>query len=747
MLGKIVRSEKHLLSLLKDNTFTPCLLSNTYCYLVRIENIIYVMGDNFNYTSTRSIGFSQTILDKYSGFIAKIDKVLDENYWTMEEMCYSSYYQNCIVLPLDIESQITKCIQQNKKLLKAIIDDECYNEKSDDVVFAYACTNGNPRYMNWILNHLSKHHIHCSLFRRIFKFIEKDHNLISKLEKKNIIRYNTTSDLYQLIKEIHKLKREKRVNKVLNKFNTQQKKLLKEQPKTEQFLSAFSKFEQLSNLKQNNFIRKVSNIDNADEIISLLQYLIRTHFNWDKESVMDFLSNVEGLNMKVIDDTKDTLLISIGDYQTMKTMGKTTNWCISKRECYWRNTIVDPQRIQYMLFDFSLPEDAEYSIVGFTIQEGSKITNAHSFTNKDLLHPTRSPLHAISLFNYDCLTNIYNWLESKNIDINKLIMKTPIRWDKESVLDRLDEKLGDFYDIVHINNNKVIINTHNSNWKAVINNEELTNAQNSYAFKTTCVFLDFDLQDSDPNRAISFEYYESLDFEAVIAKAFNLNEMLVDVTFANMLKKFGAEHDIIPSTNTLQSQWVRLLYNNDYAGIDNFINEHINFIKTNKNEIPYRWFVEFLNYSSLKGLEILEKYNLTLNDLFTQDQQVSILKVLVSNASNVSEDLDILTFTDDDIQKYKITPYEGKMLDYEFRSVFSSWVLKKILPTINVFVLKKICCFMCWDIYRYGNVLIEHWGELCKALDKNIKKSILRECNQLFDTNPNKIKILELISV
>ena len=79
------------------------------------------------------------------------------------------------------------------------------------------------------------------------------------------------------------------------------------------------------------------------------------------------------------------MVLKVFDFETIKQLAKTTNWCISKNKSYWNN-YVSPENntSQYVLFDFSKKEDDKHSIIGFTVMHNKGITNAHDFTNNNL---------------------------------------------------------------------------------------------------------------------------------------------------------------------------------------------------------------------------------------------------------------------------------------------------------------------------------------------------------------------------
>ena len=83
-------------------------------------------------------------------------------------------------------------------------------------------------------------------------------------------------------------------------------------------------------------------MDDVNEILNQLSFVVSNHFNWDKKSILDYLNNVEDLDYEIVVEKDNLLLLNVKDYETIKRVGKTTNWCISKNKSYWRNYMAHP---------------------------------------------------------------------------------------------------------------------------------------------------------------------------------------------------------------------------------------------------------------------------------------------------------------------------------------------------------------------------------------------------------------------
>jgi hypothetical protein len=71
---------------------------------------------------------------------------------------------------------------------------------------------------------------------------------------------------------------------------------------------------------------------------------------------------------------------------------------------YWKNYMTSTLNKQYVMYNFGLKEDDEYSIVGFTVSDNNRITHAHSFTNISLMNGINSPIY----HNINCIIDTNN---------------------------------------------------------------------------------------------------------------------------------------------------------------------------------------------------------------------------------------------------------------------------------------------------------------------------------------------------
>lgn len=250
----------------------------------------------------------------------------------------------------------------------------------------YAITDGSKNFFFWAVNAYFKQGIHISTLEKIMAWNENYGTKAKELKKGSITAYTGQCEIISLVREIAHIRNEKRANDVMNMFNTAQKKALKAINLSARDHETLSKFGKLSGKKKLNFIKKMSSVFDASEILKQMAFLSDVHFEWKKESLLEYIDNNENIDCDIILDKGDIVLLKVKDYETVKRLTKATNWCISKDKKYWNEYVeFNPNATQYIIFDFSKKEDDNHSIVGFTSVYNRGITNAHDFENHDMM--------------------------------------------------------------------------------------------------------------------------------------------------------------------------------------------------------------------------------------------------------------------------------------------------------------------------------------------------------------------------
>ena len=419
----------------------------------------------------------------------------------------TSFIIDMTLLPDDFSLQYEKFLSDNAKMIRNLTNKYGYYSNDEISKLIYVYTDGSKNFYQWAVSLRFQCGIPLSVIRSVMLWNEGYGQMAKNLTKNTITAYTSKSDVASLTNELRVLRQSKRINDAINSFNTAQKKILREAQLTDKDRETLSKFWRLSSTKKLNFIRKVSTMDNFDDIMRLMRHITSVHFDWNKESFMDFISNVEDMKYETIFDNGNVVLIKVGDFETVKNLAKTTNWCISKNKTYWNQYVEQNyDASQYIIFDFSKKEDDLLSIVGFTTERNKGITHAHDFTNNDIMKKNDDEETAlVKSFVQKFLSknNIYSVLNSCGIDI-KLIYdcnKPLFKWDRDKALDYLFSCVDkNNVDVMLDKDNKLVLSITDENIRYFLGDGYMDRIPGESWGWQHIIFMDFNINEYDPNR-------------------------------------------------------------------------------------------------------------------------------------------------------------------------------------------------------------------------------------------------------
>lgn len=531
-----------------------------------------------------------------------------------------------VLLPKDFDESYDNFLKTNSKLMVSLLDKYHVDLYETAFKLIYIYSNGSKNFFQWGVNLYLKHGISIHTIKFILTWNDIYKQLVKKLKKGTITAYTNKNELLDLLYELTTLRREKRANDAISSFNTAQKKLLRENELDEKAITILANFSKLSETKRLNFIKKVSTINDFNELMSHLRHVTSTHFEWDRKSFIDYMTNVDGLNCEIIFENDDVILVKVNDYETIKQLAKTTNWCISKNKSYWNNYI--SKRVgcnaQYMIFDFSKIEDDDLSIVGFTTTNNRGITAAHNFVNDDLMKG--SGINLLTNINNSFLKfnaqkkNIFSILDTCGIDIFMVTNyeKPKYEWNCEDFLDHVYKVVDDENVTIIKNDGKqLVLSIFDENVGDIFGHtyyENQINIENKHI-----IFADFSKSVYDPNH-IEYAVIDNSVHEEYCVNMFNSLSMSIMDNFENKLNEYGLPYDII-----------RRPYDNDCMALKAFksLNTALLFkcVQTDKNCLNYIFktihadevsdiiFNSIYDYASLDYLDVI--YNNGLDVLST----------------------------------------------------------------------------------------------------------------------------------
>lgn len=468
----------------------------------------------------------------------------------------SSYIRDIVLMPSNFDELYKDFCNANKKQMPnatkyANINCAFFN-------YIFAISSGSKNFFFWAINAYFKAHTSIYLIENILRWNDKYNQLQSKLKKGTITAYTSSSDIFNLIREMTNLRRDKRANDVINSFNTSQKKLLKGVSLTDRDYETLSKFGKLSAKKKSNFIRKMSTIEDPAEILRQMSFLADIHFEWNKESFLDYYKNMDNFNCELVMERGNMVLLKVKDYEAIKRLAKSTNWCISKDKKYWNEYVgINGDSTQYVLFDFSKKEDDNLSIVGFTTVHDRGITHAHDFQNRNIMGSklSKNMLNIKSFVNkhIDC-NNIYGVLDKYGVSLSDIVSYEPFlyEWNRDSMFNFLEKCVSfDDYYVIADDGDKVALIIESNKARYFFGDTFMDNFSCSLnAGECYIVFADFTKNSNNPDKLIFGVVRHNIStHESSCERLYNSRCEQITTSFDSKLSEYGLPYDIICRTD------------------------------------------------------------------------------------------------------------------------------------------------------------------------------------------------------
>jgi len=575
-----------------------------------------------------------TLLDKYGQFC------LYEIECPKTKDSYNRFFSYVYGIYDDISQKLDNFINSNKKIITPVSNKYRLDIKQPLCQFIYAITNESPNFFVWALNQIFSRRVSVWTIRQVMMWNEKYGSLSSNLPKKTITAY---SDVNELIDEMRVIRKYKRVNDSINLFNTAQKKILKTSDKSDEDIDTLNKFSLLNMKKCVNFVRKMSTVEDYNEIMDAMKHLVVVHFRWNKESFLDYLNNVESLAYNIVKESKMFVVVEILNYEAIKRLTKSTNWCISKNKKYWNDYVENnPDARQFVIFDFSKNENDADSIIGFTIDSSHGITHAHNFFNKNLMERNNSVGTIVSLINkYNGSVSISDIIKKYDIDISSIVKVDvlPFEFNRESMLSFISKQC-DFVTIKDADN-KLVVRI-NGGVMEYIFGERYSNHFDEYFDNCSVImFADFNKKDEKSKR-LFIAFIEKDGFEEMpmlVCNEFFHTES--SSYFDTLLEEYGLSYDVICRICNNGKRVIDYMCSHNHIMVDKMLsNESIkdDFIKyvvqqngRNDDRIYDALITEITNVISIDMLNVLYKHGITLYDIFVNKQIVRSLICEVVN--------------------------------------------------------------------------------------------------------------------
>lgn len=632
-LTKIAEQNKNVKIIIIRNNVYPDIGEVTYNHQTHNIQIYSHLSSNVKDLSCINTDNDKVLFSKYGHIIVCDNSKYFVNWWA------SAFYNtSIIILPNNFDEMYTNFINNNKKVYNQLVNKYCINDTN--ATYAFCLSGDSMNFFSWIIKNLYGNKVSWSLIKLAMSWNDKYSFLTNKLSKGTITAYSGFQSFQTMLNEMSNVRQVKRANDSIMQFNTQQKKLLKEKLTDKNIQNVLSKFGQLTDTKRLNFIKKMSTIDDTNEILKHMSHLCEVHFSWNKESFLDYLKNTDSIKYELVLDKNNFVLLKVYDYETIKRLAKTTNWCISKNKRYWNDYVENRAYAQqYILFDFDKKEDDDMSIIGFTVRKNQGITNAHSFTNNNIMGESENQtiLNSFLPLSTNC---IYSILEKHNIPFDLFFSGNNLRfeWSMDCFFEYLQNIISeDKITILKKEDNKVVFISDSYDIMHLFNNSSLENFDTTYFEYDTMFFLDFNKEINDASKLLFTNIFENDNGEESAGDIFNSNLRRYRVNFDSILDEYGLPYNTIKRIDNPYKRLLNAFSHFDVKSINNILEKHpsvINELKKHKdksNNIVYSINDSLFTFLSKDLIECFYKHKIKLSDVMSIDTLNDIIFSLIRN--------------------------------------------------------------------------------------------------------------------
>ena len=277
---------------------------------------------------------------------------------------------------------------------------EKYNinvESDNDFVKILSLFRGYPTYQAWALGMLYSNVADIETIEMLSDWVKENKRMIRTLERENVILYCDKVGINQLLREIEGIKIISTIKKTVARFNTRQRKALtrvlledvtplsaSSSESLKKWAEFFVKFEDFSDWRKNNFVKKASGIDDVNVLLDRIERCFDGDYDWNKESFLDYMKK-NTPNVEVVFDNGCHLIVKVPDFESARKLAGNgrTEWCIAMREEMWDNYLEG--RTQYFIYDFKRPDCDAFANIAFTVNGDGEIDFAQTIDNNPMV--------------------------------------------------------------------------------------------------------------------------------------------------------------------------------------------------------------------------------------------------------------------------------------------------------------------------------------------------------------------------
>lgn len=197
--------------------------------------------------------------------------------------------------------------------------------------------------------------------RKLYEYLKSNKEFTNRLPKP-VVTYTSYRELRNDLDAMESMKVMKKLYNQLPATLKQQQGELSVQEK-QKLKELAEKFNILTPDQQNFFIKKVSGYKDIKTFIeNLKNYIYAIENNEDFNSILSKIENTPNAAVAYADPDKNIIIAHIKSFDASKTLGCTSNWCITRDTEHWRNYKKGGNKY-FFIWDFNYPaEDINYMV-------------------------------------------------------------------------------------------------------------------------------------------------------------------------------------------------------------------------------------------------------------------------------------------------------------------------------------------------------------------------------------------------
>ena len=358
----------------------------------------------------------------------------------------------------------------SKKQMQPLINKYGINPETNKL-FIKVCEmfDGQANYQNWAVKMIFSQAMTYAELEKIHDWASNNANLISKLEKNNIVAYSNKTQIGNLFKEMEGLDKITFIKNIISHFNTEQKRILtdsilkKDYTPMEAYLDTtinkwyetFQAFNKKPMGIKNKFYSSCSALKTKTALHQAIIDCLKESYVW-KEGKDDLLAYIahNTKDCEVVFNEGPCVIVEVPSFDSSHKLAGSgrTQWCLAREESYFRSYVTSYEnRKQYFLFDFSRNETDAFAHIGFTIEGERGIVEAQTGNNFPM---------SCGFTQDDETLSIHDVLKKFNVPMSTF-MRLPknmgFNWNIVDILEMVD-KHPDDYSIAYNGNGRLVVN-------------------------------------------------------------------------------------------------------------------------------------------------------------------------------------------------------------------------------------------------------------------------------------------------